>query len=130
MTACGRLLPIAALTRIVRDDTQNSWKFFPGAARFIGTDIHPSPTVNQVADLPTLSADMGEEAVYAIFIPLNGLAITGSRPFMWNKIEELERVIEDRSKMFRRWDAINVSNSCASPKLISMSQGLCPVLQR
>ncbi len=53
--------------RLVSPSAENYRKYFPGVSRYIGVDIHASPTVDIVGDAHFLSALVGEDAVDGVF---------------------------------------------------------------
>lgn len=91
-----RLTVLEIGSRIVGDESQNCRELFPDAARFIGTDIHPSPTVDQVADVHNLSADIGEEAVDAIF----SRSVLEHLPYPWLAAREINRTLKTGGLLF------------------------------
>jgi SAM-dependent methyltransferase len=82
--------------RIVGSISTDNRHLFRGAARYLGMDIHPSPTVDVVGDAHELSAVLGESAVDAIF----SVAVLEHLEQPWLVAEEMNRTLKPGGIVF------------------------------
>jgi SAM-dependent methyltransferase len=75
--------------RVVGEESFNLRRYFSGARRYIGMDIHPAPTVDVVGDVHFLSQAVGTASVDAIF----SMAVLEHLSHPWLAAKEINRAL-------------------------------------
>ena len=77
-------------SRIVGPMSKDNREVFSGASRYIGLDIHPSPTVDIVGDVHELSELVGRESVDALY----SLSVLEHLAMPWIVAREMNRTLK------------------------------------
>ncbi len=76
-------------SRIVGDESKDCRQFFPHAGRYIGLDIHDSPTVDVIGDAHFLSEIVGVSSIDAVF----SLSVIEHLRYPWLLAREINRAL-------------------------------------